>query len=89
MSFYDETLPEYQRIYSVNEERKKTPCFFKDGISKEEFEKIARRIGKRLHRLKKITVEGPIIYCTTESQTGFTTRDFNVDFIPILGHFRC
>ena len=80
MSFYDETLPEYQRIYSVNEERKKTPCFFKDGISKEEFEKIARRIGKRLHRLKKITVEGPIIYCTTESQTGFTTWDFNVDF---------
>lgn len=81
MSVYDdESLSENERIHSVNRKRKETPCFFKDGISREEFEKIARRIGKRLRRVKNITVEGPIIYCTAESQTGFTTWDFNVDF---------
>ena len=33
---------------NVNAERNETPCYFKDGISREEFEVLARKAGKRI-----------------------------------------
>ena len=76
----DERISEWERWRAVNQKRKATPCFFKDGISAEEFKKIALHVGEKHRRVKNISVKGPVIYCTVESQTGNSNWDFNVDF---------
>lgn len=65
---------------NVNAERNETPCYFKDGISREEFEVLARKAGKRIQRVKKITIYGPLVECEVESQTGYTSWHFTIDF---------
>lgn len=37
-------------------------------------------VGEKHRRVKNISVKGPVIYCTVESQTGNSNWDFNVDF---------
>lgn len=76
----DNRISEWERWRAVNQKRKATPCFFKDGITAEEFERIALRVGKKFRRVKTVSVMGPVIYCTVESQTGYSNWDFNVDF---------
>lgn len=73
-------VSEWERSRIVNQRRKATPCFFKDGLSEEEFKDIASRVGKKLRRVKSVSVRGAVIYCTVESQTGYSNWDFNVDF---------
>ena len=74
----DNQISELERRRKVNQKRKATPCYFKDGISAYEFERIALRVGKKIRRVKTVSVMGAVIYCTVESQTGYSNWDFNV-----------
>lgn len=64
----------------VDNKRKSTICRFKDGLTYEDFLFITHKIAKRIKRIKTINVQGPVIYCTVESQTGYSDWDFEVDF---------
>ena len=77
---YKRTQAEYTRRSAVNNQRKNTPCLFTDGISYEEFSELAYKIGRKLNRVKTVSVTGPIIDCTVESQSGYSTWEFTLDF---------
>lgn len=70
----------YARLKDVKEKRQATICYFKDGITYEEFIAIASRIKKQIKRIKKVNVIAAVIYCTVESQTGYSDWDFHIDF---------
>ncbi len=69
---------EHRRI--VNSERRKTPCFFRDGLSKDEFVEMAEIAGKQIKRVKSVLVKNATVYCSVTSQSGLTDWDFSVDF---------
>lgn len=71
---------EYKRKSAVNQKRKDMPCFFCDGITREEFASIAKEVANGINRISKVSVKGAVIWCTVESQTGYSDWDFNVDF---------
>ena len=71
---------EWNRRHEVNLKRISTPCFFRDGISLDEFTDIANKCGKKLKRVKRVKVKGPVVYCTVESQSGYSEWEFKVDF---------
>lgn len=71
---------ESARKEDVNEKRQATPCKFMDGITYEDFEKIAQKAGDCIKRIKKVSIHGAVIYCTVESQTGYSDWNFFVDF---------
>lgn len=71
---------EWERSRAVNIKRRNMPCFFNDGLSYSTFEEIAKRAGRKIKRVKDVTVRGGVIYCNVESQTGYSDWDFNVDF---------
>ena len=71
---------EWKRRLAVNAKRRGMPCFFNDGLSSCAFEEIAERAGSKIKRIKSVTVRGAVIYCSVESQTGYTDWDFSVDF---------
>ena len=60
--------------------RKNTPCGFTDGISREQFELIAKEAGRHIKRLIKLSVDGPVVYGTVRTQSGLSEWDFKVDF---------
>lgn len=60
--------------------RKSIACHFTDGISKEEFEVIARKAGKHIKRLTDLSVDGPVVYGTVRSQSGLSEWGFKADF---------
>lgn len=61
------------------ERRRSTSCRFLDGFSESDFELMAIRAAKRIKRLS-VSVEGPIIYGTVQSQSGISEWYFKVDF---------
>lgn len=69
-------------IHKEKEERKRKsiPCDFTEGISKEEFESIARQSGKRIKRLSALTIDGTVVRGTVQSQSGISEWTFTVDF---------
>lgn len=71
---------ESTRRNDVDAKRKSTPCKFRDGITYEDFSEIAHKAGKRIKRIKEVTISDVVIYCTVESQTGYSNWDFRVDF---------
>ena len=71
---------ESTRRHDVEAKRKNIPCRFRDGITYEDFSEIAHKAGKRIKRIKEVTISGAVIYCTVESQTGYSDWDFYVDF---------
>lgn len=60
--------------------RKNTPCNFIDGISKEQFEIIARQAGKHIRRLKDLSVDGPVVSGTVQTNSGLNEWYFEADF---------
>ena len=60
--------------------RKQTPCRFNDGISQQEFETMALKIGRRIKRITDIWIYGATVYCTVESQRHISEWNFSVDF---------
>ena len=64
----------------VSDERKNTPCKFNDGISYEDFTHIVKSSKKHIKRIKEILVDKAVVYCTVESQTGYSDWNFQVDF---------
>lgn len=60
--------------------RKNTPCNFCDGISKEQFEIIARQAGKQIRRLTDLTVDGPVVSGTVQTNSGINEWYFKADF---------
>ncbi len=71
---------EWNRTRAVNSKRRDMPCFFNDGLLFETFEEMAKRAGRKIKRIKDLSVCGGIIYCNVESQTGYSDWDFSVDF---------
>lgn len=71
---------EWNRRYEVNAKRCSMPCFFKDGLSFEIFKEMAKRAGREIKRIKEVNVNGGMIYCNVESQTGYSDWNFSVDF---------
>lgn len=71
---------EWRRLNDVNHKRRETPCLFMDGISHDEFTDIANQCGNKIKRVKKVNVRGPVVFCTVESQSGYSEWDFKVDF---------
>lgn len=71
---------ESTRRDDIDTKRKNTPCKFKDGLTYEDFSTIAHKAGKRIKRIKDVTIIGTVIYCTVESQTGYSDWDFREDF---------
>lgn len=60
--------------------RKNIPCNFSDGISKEQFEIIAKRAGKHIRRLTDLTVDGPVVSGTVQTNSGISEWYFKADF---------
>lgn len=60
--------------------REDIQCEFLDGISREEFESIALKAGKKIKRLSNISVDGPLVYGTVQSQSGISEWTFTIDF---------
>lgn len=60
-------------------DRQNYHCTFDGNISQDEFELMARRAARHIRRLS-ITVNGPYIEGTVESQSGISTWTFNIDF---------
>ena len=71
---------ESARKKDVNEKRQATPCKFMDGITYEDFATIVHEAGECIKRIKKVSIHGAVIYCTVESQTGYSEWNFFVDF---------
>lgn len=71
---------EIKRRNNVEAKRRSMPCKFKDGITYREFSAIVHWGGKQITRIKKITVQGAVVYCCVESQSGYTTWNFRLDF---------
>ena len=71
---------EWERSRSVNSKRRAMPCFFKDGLTSSDFIEIAERAGRKIKRVKSVSVRGAVIYCNVESQTGYSDWGFSVDF---------
>lgn len=67
---------------SAEEERrrKNTPCYFTDGISREQFNVIVKRASKHIKRLTELTVDGAIVYGTVRTQSGLSEWNFEIDF---------
>ena len=61
------------------ERRRNTPCRFIDDFSESEFELMAINAAKHIKRLC-VSVEGPTIYGTVQSQSGISEWYFKVDF---------
>jgi hypothetical protein len=72
--------PTKDRTSSINKAREDMPCFFWDGLSFEEFESMAIKVGKRLKRVENIKVNAGIVCGQIESQSGISHSDFIVDF---------
>lgn len=75
-----ENITEWNRCREVDKKRRKTPCYFEDGISYDEFIAIANKVGKKIKRVKDVSVNGSVISCKVESQTGYSDWNFDVDF---------
>lgn len=60
--------------------RKNTPCHFSDGISKKQFEIIARRAGRHIRRLTNLSVDGPVVSGTVRTNSGLNEWYFEADF---------
>ena len=74
------TESEYSRQRTVEQERKKTPCYFDDGLSADDFSDIAHAVQEQIKRVRSISISGAVVYGTVESQTGLSDWDFRVDF---------
>ena len=44
------------------------------------FESFAKEVGKKIKRINSIQVNGPVIMCNVDSNTGFSDWNFKVDF---------
>ena len=74
-----ETEEYYNELYEEEERRKNTPCLFLDGLSGNDFKLVAVRAAKQIKRLT-VSIDGPIIYGTVQSQSGISKWYFKVDF---------
>ena len=70
----------YNSEEAKQERRRNTPCDFVDGISEEEFAMLVCKEKQRIKRLSEITVNGPVIYGTVQSQSGISEWGFKLDF---------
>jgi len=60
--------------------RSRTPCFFEDGLSFDEFNNIVQKAKAKTDRLLDVRVDGANIRCTYESQSGRNRYWFNLNF---------
>lgn len=71
---------EWNRRLNINLARKSTPCKFRDGLTYDDFRQMAEYAGRKIRRVIRIRVQGPLIDCEVESQTGYSTWYFQIDF---------
>lgn len=73
-------IAERERQRFVDKKRKETPCYFKDGITQDEFATLAETVAAKINRVVSVEVIGATVYGVANSQTGQTEWKFNVDF---------
>lgn len=71
---------ESQRKKDIEVERKKLICKFKDGISYDDFSSIVYMCAYSIKRIKNVVIRNAVVFCTVESQTGFSDWNFRLDF---------
>ena len=78
----------YRGIKQSQEEtkRKKTPFYFSDGISEENFKDIVARSKRNIKRIVSLTSTGPVVKGVVRSQSGISVWSFTIDFND-YGHF--
>lgn len=60
--------------------RKSIHCYFDGEISKEEFNAMVKRGGKKIRRITSLYANGPIVHGTVQSQSGISDWSFRIDF---------
>ena len=78
MNDHESQESEWNRCKAVNKKRQDMPCFFDDGLSFEIFEEMAKRAGRKIKRVKDVSVRDGMIYCNVESQTGYSVPSTKV-----------
>lgn len=58
----------------------KTPCYFENGFTEDEFNLMAKDACKGIRRLKTLSVNGAIVYGTFRSQSGITDWKFSINY---------
>ena len=83
-SDYDKQLEQLNRRIAEEEaeqeRRRNTPCRFEEGFSEADFEQMANRAARKIKRLEKVAVDGPIVYGMVQSQSGISDWYFMLDF---------
>ena len=77
---------EERRREEENRRRLSIPCRYEDGFTKEQFEQTVYKCAKRIKRIRKVEINGLIIKCTVESQSGVSDWSFKLDFHD-YGHY--
>ena len=69
-------------IHGLKEDKRRQSidCTFDDGISYDDFEKIAVKAGKKINRVSRIYVDEAVVYGRVESQSGISEWSFKLDF---------
>lgn len=69
-----------QKKWEEEARRKESRCYFNEGLSFEEFERIALNVCKYTKRVSNAQVRGTIVYATMKSNSGISRYHFNIDF---------
>lgn len=73
-------LKESEAAAAEEARRRSTPCYFQDGISKTDFERLAKNVGKSIKRISSLSVDGPIVFGVVKSQSGISEWSFTIDY---------
>lgn len=63
-----------------DKKRRETPCYFNDGISKEQFQDAVDEAAKHIKRLKSFYVDYTVVHGTAVSQSGLSEWTFTIDY---------
>lgn len=71
---------EEQKEREEEERRKSCEMQFENGLTQEDFERVAKSCAKTIKRIISCDVVGTHIYCEVRSQSGITDWSFDLDF---------
>ena len=66
--------------YKEEEKKANGPCTFSNGITQQQFAKIAEREAKSVKRVKKVEVDWSTVHVTVQSQSKLSSWKFSLYF---------
>lgn len=73
-------LSKVKEAAAEEKRRKSIQCYFDDGITEEEFIEMVKQVEKKIKRIKKLKLDGAVVYGKVRSNSGISEWNFNVDF---------